>query len=159
MIPNIIPGIRMNQRAQRPPPNHQPPHKSPKLLRREDVHLEHSDRVRAYRPLEQRVDAQFGELAPDPLVQLARVLDLRGRGLLEVDVDIEAAACVVVYGGGKRGVGGRFLGRCWVVDEGFGVRAGGDLGAGIGDLDFGCALGYTLSQGNWSYFDRGVRFS
>jgi len=114
----------MNQRTQRPPPNHQPPYKSPKLFRREHIHLEHPDRVRAYRLLEQRVDPQFWKLAPDPLVQFACILNLSGRGLLEVDVDIEAAACTVAYWCGEGGVRCGFLGGFWgVVDERFGVRA------------------------------------
>ena len=129
MIPHIVPRIRMNQRAQRPPPNHQPTDKSPKLLRRENIHLEHPDRVRAYRSLHQRVDPQFGELAPDPLVQFAGVLDLGVRGLLEVDVDVEAAAGGVGYGVGKGGVGGGYFGLGLGVDEGFGVGACCFLGA------------------------------
>jgi hypothetical protein len=102
------------------------------LLRREDIHLEHPDRVRTHGPLEQRVDAQFGELVPDPLVQLARVGDLLGRRLLEVDVDVEAAAGVVGYGVGEGGVGGGFL-LVWVlgVDERFGVGTCCFLGAGV----------------------------
>lgn len=129
VISNIIPCIRMHQRAQRPPPNHQPRNKGPKLRRREDIHLEHPDRVRAYGSLEQRVDSQFGEFPPDPLVQFARVGYLCGRGLLEVDVDVEAAPRAVCYGGGEGGVGRGFC--CWGrVGEGFGVWAGGFLGAG-----------------------------
>ena len=131
MIPNVIPRIRMNQRTKRPPPHHQPTHKRAKLLRTEYIHLEHPDRVRAHGPLEQRVDAQFGELAPDPLVQLARVGDLLGRRLLEVDVDVEAAAGVVGYGRGEGGVGGGCSGWGW-VDVGFGVGAGGDAVASGG---------------------------
>jgi len=87
--------------------------------------------VRAHGPLHQRIDAQFGELAPDAFVQFAGVLDLGGGGLLEVDVDVEAAAGAVGYGVGEGGVGGGFLrfgGRR--VDEGFGVGAGWFLGAG-----------------------------
>ena len=126
MIPHILPRIRMHQHAQRAPPHHQPAHERPELLRREQVHLEHPDRVRPDRPLEQRVHAQLRELAPDALVQLARVLDLRGGGLLEVDVGVEAAARAVGYGGGEVGVGGGF-GGCRGVGEGFGVGAGGDF--------------------------------
>jgi hypothetical protein len=129
MIPHIIPRIRMDQRAQRPPPNHQPPHKRPKLLGTEDIHLEHPDRVRAHGSLHQWVDPQFGELAPDPLVQFAGVLDLGGRGLLEVDVDVEAAAGGVCYGVGEGGVGGGYFGLGLGVDEGFGVGACCFLGA------------------------------
>ena len=129
MIPHIISRIRMDQRAQRPPPNHQPTDKSPKLLRRENIHLEHPDRVRAYRSLHQRVDPQFGELAPDPLVQFAGVLDLGVRGLLEVDVDVEAATGGVGYGVGEGGVGGGYFGLGLGVDEGFGVGACCFLGA------------------------------
>ena len=122
MIPNIIPRIRMNQRTKRPPPHHKPAHKLPKLLRSEHSHLEHPDRVRADGALEERVDAQFRELAADALVQLFGVLGLRGRGLLEVDVDVETAAGGVVYGGREGGVGGGF--GCWGgVDVGFGVGA------------------------------------
>lgn len=52
MISQILARIRMHQRAQRTPPHHQPAHKRAKLLRRENVHLEHADWVRADRPLE-----------------------------------------------------------------------------------------------------------
>lgn len=137
MISNIIPRIRMHQRAQRPPPNHQPRHKGPKLRRREDIHLKHPDRVRAYGSLEQRVDSQFGEFPPDPLVQFARVGYLCGRSLLEVDVDVEAAPRAVCYGVGEGGVGRGFC--CWGrVGEGFGVWAGGFLGAGSKGWLVGC---------------------
>jgi len=78
MIPNIIPGIRMNQRTKRPPPHHKPTHKGSKLLRTENIHLEHANRVRADGSLEHRVDAQFGELPTDALVQVFGVLRLRG---------------------------------------------------------------------------------
>jgi hypothetical protein len=122
MIPQIIPRIRMNQRTQRPPPNHQPTHKSPKLLRRKNINLKHANRMRAKRPLKHRVNSQLRELASDPLVQVFGVLRLRGRGLLKVDVDVEAAARVVRYGGGERGVGGGF-GSWWGVDVGFCVGA------------------------------------
>jgi hypothetical protein len=87
VIPNIIPRIRMNQRTQRPPPHHKPTNKRAKLLRSKNIHLEHPNRVRADRSLEHRVDAQFGELPADALVQVFGVLRLRGGGLLEVDVD------------------------------------------------------------------------
>lgn len=130
MIPNIIPRIRMNQRTQRPPPHHQPTYKPTKLLRSKNIHLEHPDRVWADRSLEYRVDAQFGEFAADALVQVFGVLRLRGGGLLEIDVDVEAAAGFVGYGGGEGGVGWGLCGWCW-VDEGFGVGAGGDAIAGM----------------------------
>jgi hypothetical protein len=130
MIPNIIPRIRMNQRTKRPPPHHKPTHKRAKLLRTKYIHLEHPNRVRANRSLEDRVDAQFGELPADALVQVFGVLCLRGGGLLEVDVDVEAAAGVVGDGGGEGGVGGGFGGWGW-VDVGFGVGAGGDAVAGM----------------------------
>ena len=131
MIPNIIPRIRMNQRAKRPPPHHKPAHKRAKLLRTENIHFEHANRVRADRSLEHRVDAQFGELPADALVQVFGVLCLRGGGLLEVNVNVEAPASVVGYGRGEGGVGGGFGG--WGgVDVGFGVGAGGDTVAGEG---------------------------
>jgi hypothetical protein len=133
MIPPIVPRIRMHQRTQLPPPNHKPPHERPKLLRAEDVHFEHPDRMRTYRSLHQWVDPQFGKLAPDPLVQLAGIEELGGDGLVEVDVDVEAAAGAVCYGVGEGGVGGGFLlVQGWGVEEGFGVGAGGFLGAGEG---------------------------
>ena len=131
MIPNIIPRIRMNQRTKRPPPHHKPAHKRAKLLRTENIHFEHANRVRADRSLEHRVDAQFGELPADALVQVFGVLCLRGGGLLEVNVNVEAPASVVGYGRGEGGVGGGFGG--WGgVDVGFGVGAGGDTVAGEG---------------------------
>jgi hypothetical protein len=130
MIPNIIPRIRMNQRTKRPPPHHKPAHKRAKLLRTENVHLEHPNRVWANGSLEHRVDAQFGELPADALVQVFGVLRLRGRGLLEVDVDVEAAAGFVGYGGGEGGVGGGFGGWGW-VDKGFCVGTVGDAVAGM----------------------------
>ena len=130
MIPNIIPRIRMNQRTKRPPPHHKPAQKRAKLLRTKHIHFEHANRVRPDRSLEYRVDAQFGEFPADALVQLFGVLRLRGGGLLEVDVNVEAAACVVGYGRGEGGVGGRFSGWGW-VDVGFGVGAGGDAVAGM----------------------------
>jgi hypothetical protein len=66
-------------------------------------------------------------------VQLAGVEELGGDGLVEVDVDVEAAAGAVCYWVGEGGVGGGFLlGWVWGVDEGFGVGAGGFLGAGDG---------------------------
>ena len=131
MIPNIIPRIRMNQRAKRLPPHHKPAHKRAKLLRTENIHFEHANRVRADRSLEHRVDAQFGELPADALVQVFGVLCLRGGGLLEVNVNVEAPASVVGYGRGEGGVGGGFGG--WGgVDVGFGVGAGGDTVAGEG---------------------------
>lgn len=130
MIPNVIPRIRMNQRTKRPPPHHKPAHKSSKLLRIKHIHLEHPNRVRANGPLEHGVDAQFGELPADALVQVFGVLRLRRGGLLEVDVDVEAAAGFVGYGGGEGGVGLGFRGWGW-VDKGFGVGAGGDAIAGM----------------------------
>jgi hypothetical protein len=57
MIPQIIPCVRMNQCTQRPPPNHQPTHKSPKLLRREHIDLKHADRMRSKRSLEHRINS------------------------------------------------------------------------------------------------------
>ena len=95
MVPNIVPGIGMNQRTKRSPPHHKPAHERAKLLRVEHIHLEHANRVRADGSLEHRVDAQFGELAADALVQLFGVLCLRGGGLLEVDVDVETATAFV----------------------------------------------------------------
>lgn len=125
MIPNIISRVRMNQRTKRPPPHHKPAHKRAKLLRVEHVHLEHANRVRADGPLEHRVNAQFGELAADALVQLFGVLRLRGGGLLEVDVDVETATAFVGDGRGEGGVGRGSVGWGW-VDVGFGIGAGGD---------------------------------
>lgn len=125
MVPNIISRIGMNQRAKRPPPHHKPAHKSTKLLRTEHIHLEHADRVRTDRSLKYRVDAQFGELAADALVQFFGVLRLRGGGLLEVDVNVETAAFFIGYGRGEGGVGGGFGGWGW-VDVGFCVWTGGD---------------------------------
>lgn len=131
MIPNIIPRIRMNQRTKRPPPHNEPAHKRAKLLRTEHIHFEHANRVRTNGFLEHRIDAQFGEFTADALVQVFGVLCLRGGGLLEVDVDVEATAGVVGYGGGEGGVGGGFGG--WVgVDVGFCVGAGGSAVAGEG---------------------------
>jgi hypothetical protein len=54
--------------------------------------------------------------------------------LVKVDVDVEAAAGAVCYGVREGGVGGGFalvMGG-GEVDEGFGVGAGGFLGAGEG---------------------------
>jgi hypothetical protein len=42
-------------------------------------------------------------------VQLAGVEELRGGGLVEVDVDVETAAGAVCYGVGEGGVGGGFV--------------------------------------------------
>lgn len=130
MIPNLIPRIRMNQRTKRPPPHHKPAHKSSKLLRTKHIHLEHPNRVRTNRSLKHRVDAQFGEFTANALVQVFGVLCLRGGSLLEVDVNVEASAGVVGYGGGEGGVGGGF-GGLGGVDVGFGVGAGGDAVAGM----------------------------
>ena len=129
MIPIIISRVRMNQRTKRPPPHHKPAHERAKLLRVEHIHLEHANRVRADGSLEHRVNAQFGELAADALVQLFGVLRLRGGGLLEVDVDVETATAFVGDGRGEGGVGRGFGGWSW-VDVGFGVGAGGDSVAG-----------------------------
>ena len=74
MIPNIVPRIRMHKSAQNPPPNHQPRHKGPKLLRREEIHLEHPDRMRTHGLFHQWVDPQFGEFTSNSLVQLAGIL-------------------------------------------------------------------------------------
>jgi hypothetical protein len=131
MIPNIIPSIRMNQRTKRSPPDHQPTHKRAKLLRAEHIHLKHANWVRTDGSLKQRVDSQFGKLAPDSLVQFFGVLRLRGIILLEVNVNVEAAASIVAYGRGEGGVGGGFGGWGW-VDVGFCVGAGGDTLAGFG---------------------------
>jgi len=130
MVPNIVPGIGMNQRTKRSPPHHKPAHERAKLLRTEHIHLEHADRVRADGSLEHRIDAQFGKFATDALVQVFGVLRLRGRGLLEVDVNIETAALFIGYGRGEGVIGGGFGGWGW-VDVGFGVWAGGDSVAGV----------------------------
>lgn len=134
MIPHIIPRIRMNQHTQRPPPNNQPTHKRPKLLRREQIHLKHPDWMRADGPLEDGVDSQLGEFAADALVQLFGVLCLRGVRLLEVDVHVETASCAVFDGGGEGAVGGEFL-RGVGVDVGFGVGA---AGVGVSGSRFSC---------------------
>lgn len=55
-------------------------------------------------------------------MQIFSVLCLRGIGVLEVDVDIEAAAGAVGYGRGELFIGGR-SGGWWWVDVGFGIWA------------------------------------
>ena len=45
MIPPILPRIRMHERAQRTPMNHEPRHESAELLWREEVDFEHWFRV------------------------------------------------------------------------------------------------------------------
>jgi len=137
VISDIIPRIRMNQRTKRSPPNHQPAHKRAKLLWSKHVHFEHADRVRSDGSLEHRINAQFGELPPDALVQFFGVLRLRRRGLLEVDMDIEAPTGVVgdgrCEGGVRSGLGGWFgvdVGFC--VGAGWGSLAGWVLGACFG---------------------------
>jgi hypothetical protein len=115
--------------------------------------------MRTYRSLHQWVDPQFGKLAPDPLVQLAGIEELGGDGLVEVDVDVEAAAGAVCYGVGEGGVGGGFLlVQGWGVEEGFGVGAGGFLGAGEGRFSFWRGW-FLLWEDVGSYVDRGGRFS
>lgn len=99
MIPHVLACVWVNQRAQRTPPNNQPAHESPKLLRIEYIDFKHADRVRANRSLKERVNPQLGELATDALMQLFGIPRLRGGGLLEVDVDVEAAAGAVDYRG------------------------------------------------------------
>jgi hypothetical protein len=85
--------------------------------------------MRAKRSLEHGVNSQLGELASDSLVQVFGVLRLRGRGLLEVDMDVEAASGIVAYWRGEGGVGGGSFG--WFgVDVGFCVGAGGGSFAG-----------------------------
>jgi hypothetical protein len=93
-------------------------------------------------------------------VQLAGVEELGGLGLVEVDVDVEAAPGAVCYGVGEGGVGGGFLmGRG--VEEGFGVGAGGFLGAGGGLCLAFWKGGFLLCFGEKavSYVGRGGRFS
>lgn len=101
----MLPGIWMHQRTQRTPVNHQPGNKSPKLRRREDVHLEHTHRVRTHGLIDHTVDAQFGELTTDAFVQGCGIGLLRGRGVLEVDMDVEAASGVVCERCNEGGVG------------------------------------------------------
>lgn len=60
MIPHLVVGVRMHERAQRTPINHQPRDKGPELLRREKVHFEHPQRVRADGLRPEAVDAEFG---------------------------------------------------------------------------------------------------
>jgi hypothetical protein len=82
-------------------------------------------------------------------------------------VDVEAAAGAVCYGVREGGVGGGFvLVSVWGgggVDEGFGVGAGGFLGAEMLGLAFGngvvfCYFFFALER-SLSYVDRGGRFS
>lgn len=61
-------------------------------------------------------------------MQLFGVLGLRGRGLLKIDVDVEAAAGVVGDGGGEGSVGSG-------LDGGFGV----DVGFGVGAVCYSLA--------------------
>jgi hypothetical protein len=85
--------------------------------------------------------------------------------LVKVDVDVEAAAGAVCYGVREGGVGGGFalvMGG-GEVDEGFGVGAGGFLGAEMLGLAFGngvvfCYFFFALER-SLSYVDRGGRFS
>ena len=80
--------------------------------------------MRTQRPLKQRINPQFRELAPDAFVQFSGEEDFVGVGLLEVDVDVEAAAGAVGDGVGEGGVGAAGVGGGG-VDVGFGVWAGG----------------------------------
>ena len=48
----------------------------PRLVRSEHIDLKHGDRVRPNRLFPESIDAQLGELPPDPLVQAAGVVYL-----------------------------------------------------------------------------------
>jgi hypothetical protein len=84
--------------------------------------------------------------------------------LVKVDVNVEAAAGAVGYGVREGDVGGGFV---LVVggggvDEGFGVGAGGLLGAEILGLAFGNGVVFCYFfalERSLSYVDRGGRFS
>lgn len=130
MIPHIIAGIRMHQRGQHAPVDDQPRHERAELLGREQVDLEHARHVRPDRPVPDLVDAQLGELAADALPERGRKGELRGVGLQEVDVHVEAAAVVVGDGRGEGGVGAGFAVGGGRVGEGFAV--GGAVAGGGG---------------------------
>lgn len=64
VISQLLPfrgGIRMQQRTERAPIDDQPRHKGPELRRRQQIHLEHGDRVRPHRPVKEAVDSEFGD--------------------------------------------------------------------------------------------------
>lgn len=71
------------------------PHRSCLLRRREEIHLEHRDWMRANGALEQPVNPELRKFAADAFVQLRREFDFGGVGLEVVDVDVEAAAGAV----------------------------------------------------------------
>lgn len=58
VVPLVVPfeRVRVDQRRQRPAVDHQPRDERAELLRREDVDLEHPDRMRADGAVEELVD-------------------------------------------------------------------------------------------------------
>lgn len=120
VIPLILTRIRMHQHRQRTPPDIQPRYKSAELLWREEIDFKHPHWVRAYGLIPDLVDAQFREFVTYTRPQLFGILELRGVGLEEIDVDVEATPRSVGNGCFERRVGAALcLGR-W-VDEGLAV--------------------------------------
>jgi hypothetical protein len=64
--------------------------------------------MRADWPVEDGVDAQFGEFTPDALPQGCCECCLLGGSVLEVDVDVKGAATAVVQGRWEGRVGTAF---------------------------------------------------
>lgn len=98
-LPFVLRDVRlgrvwMHQHRQRASPDGQPGDEGAELGGREQVHLEHGDRVGANGAVPEGVDAQLGELAPDALPELAGVAGLDGVGLEVVDVHITGGVLV-----------------------------------------------------------------
>lgn len=148
MVPEVVAGVGVQQRAQRAAVDDQPRDERAELLGREQVDLEHGRHVRADRLVPDLVDAELGDwggglagglcsfcvffffssgelgygrtFSSYALPELGGELELGCVGLVEVDVHVETTAAAVVDGVWEGGVGLGFLGGGW-VDEGFAI--------------------------------------